>query len=129
VLTRFVIEVFHLGRAPSLLYTGDCVGCESVSTDEPSKLPKSEATEKPLVACFDRRSAMACRSCGSKEQRKFGAEISVHVLGVENVDKPTVWAFPRLLVCMNCGFTELTIAEDELRQLGKNPPSDIEAAG
>ena len=72
---------------------------------------------------------MACRSCGSKEQRKFGAEISVHVLGVENVDKPTVWVFPRLLVCMNCGFTELTIAEGELRLLRKNPPSDIEAAG
>ncbi len=55
--------------------------------------------------------------------------MSVHVLGVENVDKPTVWVFPRLLVCMHCGFTELTIAENELRQLGKEPASDIEAAG
>ena len=72
---------------------------------------------------------MSCRSCGSKEQTKFAAEMSVHVLGVKNVDKPTVWVFPRLLVCMNCGFTELTIAEDELRVLKKTPPSDIEAAG
>ena len=72
---------------------------------------------------------MACRSCGSKEQTKFAAEVSVHVLGVKNVDKPTVWVFPGLLVCMNCGFTELTIAENELRLLGKEPASDIEAAG
>jgi hypothetical protein len=62
---------------------------------------------------------MACRSCGSKVPTEFAAEMSVHVLGLENVDKSTVLIFPRLLVCMNCGFTELTMAENELRLLGK----------
>jgi hypothetical protein len=55
--------------------------------------------------------------------------MSVHVLGVENVDKPVVWVFPKLLVCMDCGFTELTIAEDDLRLLGKGPAEDLGAAG
>jgi|SRR5580704_649868 hypothetical protein len=76
-----------------------------------------------------KKAAMSCRSCGSKSQTKFAAEMSVHVLGLENVDKPAVSLFPRLLVCMNCGFTELTLAEEELRLLGKGPAEDFEAAG
>jgi hypothetical protein len=72
---------------------------------------------------------MSCRSCGLGNERKFAAEMSVHVLGVENVDKPVVWVFPELLVCMDCGFTELAIAENELHLLGKVPAKDIGAAG
>jgi hypothetical protein len=72
---------------------------------------------------------MSCRSCGLGNQRKFAAEMSVHVLGMENVDKPIVWVFPKLLVCMDCGFTELTIAENELHLLGKDPASDLGATG
>jgi hypothetical protein len=67
---------------------------------------------------------MACRSCGSKDQTQFGAEIGVHPLGLEKVDKPMILVFPRLLVCMNCGFTELTMAKNELRLLGKGLASD-----
>ena len=55
--------------------------------------------------------------------------MSVHVLGLENVDKPVVWVFPRLLVGMDCGFTELTIAEDELHLLGKDPARGLGATG
>jgi hypothetical protein len=72
---------------------------------------------------------MACRSCGSKDPTGFAAEMSVHVLGLENVDKSTVLVFPRLLVCMNCGFTELTMAENELRLLGKGAAGEFKAAG
>ena len=71
----------------------------------------------------------SCRSCGFENQRKFAAEMSVHVLGVENVDKPVVWVFPKLLVCMHCGFTELTIAEDELHLLGKGSAGELGPAG
>jgi hypothetical protein len=76
-----------------------------------------------------KRSDMSCRSCGSETQTEFASEISVHVLGLENVNEPTVMVFPRLLVCMNCGFTELTLAERELGLLGKGPARDFEAAG
>ena len=72
---------------------------------------------------------MSCRSCGSETQTEFASEISVHVLGLENVNEPTVMVFPRLLVCMNCGFTELTLAENELGLLWRGPASDFEAAG
>ena len=47
---------------------------------------------------------MSCMSCGSENQKEFASEITVHILGLENVDKPTVMVFPRLRTCMNCGF-------------------------
>lgn len=72
---------------------------------------------------------MSCRSCGSGNQTKFAAEMSIHTLGLENVDKPAVWVFPSLLACMDCGFAELTIAQNELRLLGKGPANDVEATG
>jgi len=72
---------------------------------------------------------MSCRSCGLGNQTTFAAEISVHLVGLENINKPVVWVFPRLLVCMDCGFTELMLAENELRLLGKDPATDVEAAG
>jgi len=72
---------------------------------------------------------MSCKSCGSENQSEFASEIGVHILGLENVNKPTVYVFPRLLVCMDCGFAGFTVAENELRLLGKRVASDVEADG
>ncbi len=71
---------------------------------------------------------MSCKSCGSENQGKFAAEMSVHFLGLENVDKPTVLVFPNLVVCVDCGITEFTMPENELRLLRKGPPSDLKTA-
>jgi hypothetical protein len=62
---------------------------------------------------------MACRSCGSENQTEFGAEINFHVPGRKGWDKPPVLVFPRLVVCLDCGFTQFTLPETELRLLGK----------
>lgn len=72
---------------------------------------------------------MACRSCGSNHLTRFAAETTVHILGLENVDKPTVLVFPKLRVCMDCGFTEFKMSVDELRLLAKDPASDSDTAG
>lgn len=64
---------------------------------------------------------MRCRSCTSENQRKFTSEIAVHFSGLKNLDKPTVLVFPTLLVCVDCGFTEFSIPETELRLLEKHP--------
>ncbi len=60
---------------------------------------------------------MACNSCRSDNQRQFGAEINIHFPGREALDKPAVLVFPKLLVCLRCGFTEFTIKETDLRRL------------
>jgi len=64
---------------------------------------------------------MSCKLCTSENQRRFSSEILVHFPGLENLDKPPVFVFPKLLVCMDCGFTEFAIPETELRLLGKTP--------
>jgi hypothetical protein len=60
---------------------------------------------------------MACKSCHSKNQREFDGELAIHFPGLKGLDKPIVWVFPKLLVCLDCGFTEFAVPESELRQL------------
>lgn len=63
---------------------------------------------------------MTCKSCSSGNQRKFTSEICVHFPGLKNLDKPPVFVYPKVLVCMDCGFTEFAIPEMELRLLGQD---------
>ena len=60
---------------------------------------------------------MACKSCESENESNFNAEIGIHFLGLKGLNKPIVWVFPKLVVCLNCGFTEFVIPETELRVL------------
>ena len=43
--------------------------------------------------------------------------------GSKGLDKPIVWVYPKLLVCLNCGFTEFAIPEAELRRLVESDPA------
>ena len=60
---------------------------------------------------------MACRSCQSKNQRKYESEINIHFPELDNLKKPPVLAFPNLVICLDCGFVESTISESELHEL------------
>jgi hypothetical protein len=62
---------------------------------------------------------MTCKSCGSHNQSKFTAEIAIHFSGLKGLEKPIVWVFPELSVCLNCGIAEFAIPETELRVLAK----------
>jgi hypothetical protein len=62
---------------------------------------------------------MACKSCASDQQADFAAEINIHFSGLRGMDTPAIWAFPKLTVCLDCGQTEFTLAEPELRRLAK----------
>ncbi len=61
---------------------------------------------------------MACDSCESN-RRQFPAEISIHFRGLEKVDKPHVWVFPELSVCLRCGETRFVMPERELHTLSE----------
>lgn len=62
--------------------------------------------------------AMQCISCKSANEREFPAEINVHFPGPEGLDKPTVWVFPHLRVCLDCGLAQFTMAKAQVQQLG-----------
>lgn len=57
---------------------------------------------------------MNCASCGGNNQMEFPAEINIHFHGIETLTKPGVFLFPKLFVCLDCGFTHCTLTEDEL---------------
>jgi hypothetical protein len=58
-----------------------------------------------------------CKSCQSLHQEKFNGEVAIHFSGIAGLNKPIVWAFPSLVVCLDCGFTEFSIPERELHVL------------
>jgi len=73
-----------------------------------------------------RLAAMPCKSCGSLNQSKFCGEIAIHFPGLKNIDKPIVWVFPEVVVCLDCGTAEFIVPKAEVRQLAKG---DAAAAG
>jgi hypothetical protein len=46
----------------------------------------------------------------------------VHLSGFNNLDKPGVWLFPKLLVCLDCGFSRFSVLEKELALLAGGVP-------
>ncbi len=63
---------------------------------------------------------MSCRVCASANQSRFPTEIAIHLPGLST---PHVFLFPKIVVCMDCGFTEFSIPETELPRLAKNDPA------
>jgi hypothetical protein len=62
---------------------------------------------------------MSCRVCASENQSRFPTELAIHLPGLST---PHVFLFPKIVVCMDCGFTELSIPETELPRLAKKDP-------
>jgi hypothetical protein len=60
---------------------------------------------------------MSCNSCKSENQSNFNGEIAIHIPGLKGLDKPIMWVFPKLAVCLDCGLTEFVIRDTELRVL------------
>jgi uncharacterized Zn finger protein len=63
------------------------------------------------------RGFMSCPSCGSDSQTEFRAEMIIHFMGIKYLDNPGVFAFPTLLVCMECGHMDSIVPESELALL------------
>ena len=69
---------------------------------------------------------MSCNSCSSTNLRRVRAEIALHL---KDIDRPHVFVFPEILVCLKCGFTELVMEENTLKVLvadngGADPESN-----
>ena len=62
---------------------------------------------------------MPCDFCYSANQKAFPAEVNIHFPGLSELDKPTVWVFPLLLICLDCGLAIFTIDKSDLRALAE----------
>ena len=60
---------------------------------------------------------MSCQSCGSVRNRLFNGEVAVHFPRLDGLNKPIVWVFPKLTVCLDCGRATFIIPEKELQVL------------
>jgi hypothetical protein len=67
---------------------------------------------------------MACKGCHSDKQSVFNGEIAIHFPGLEGLNKSIVWVFPKLVVCLHCGFAEFAVPERELQVLEQGSPVD-----
>jgi hypothetical protein len=60
---------------------------------------------------------MSCQLCRSSNQAELDSEMVIHFSGLKNLDKPGVWLFPKLLVCLNCGCSRFTVPEGKLASI------------
>jgi len=70
-----------------------------------------------------------CRSCLSGNHSKFSSEICIHFPGLEGLEKPAVFVFPKIVVCLNCGHSEFSMPETELRSLVNGRLLAVEKTG
>jgi hypothetical protein len=47
---------------------------------------------------------------------EFLGEICMHFSGgLESLDQPLVWVFPKVVVCLDCGWAQFAVPEAELK--------------
>ena len=66
---------------------------------------------------------MNCSLCALGHEAEFTAEMVIHFRGLKNVDKPGVWVFPKLLVCLECGWSRFSVPEKKLAVLAGSAPT------
>jgi hypothetical protein len=75
---------------------------------------------------------MLCVLCGSDNQREFSAEINVHLDGMHNLGTPSIFLFPKIVVCLICGCSHFITPEPELARLASgstmNQPETVDGA-
>ena len=59
---------------------------------------------------------MSCKLCASENQSHFFTETAIHQ---PDLNAPHLFLSPQVVVCMDCGFTELSIPKTELSRLQK----------
>ena len=71
------------------------------------------------------RNGSRCKSCQSENEGTFNGEMALHHPGLEGLQEPIVWVFPKVSVCLNCGFAEFTVPEQELQELAGERQSEM----
>jgi len=62
---------------------------------------------------------MSCELCQSGNQAEFSTEMMIHFSGLSNIEDPGILEFPKILVCLDCGFSRFVTPQVELARLRK----------
>jgi len=58
----------------------------------------------------------SCSTCSSGGQMEFNGEVCLLFPGgLESLNKPVVWAFPKVVVCLDCGSAQFAVSGAELK--------------
>jgi hypothetical protein len=60
---------------------------------------------------------VACSFCTSSNQTEFPAEVGLHLPDLRDADKRSVFVFPKVLICLDCGCSSFMTPVPELEQL------------
>jgi hypothetical protein len=60
---------------------------------------------------------MTCKRCACDKVKEFNGELAIHFPGLEGLEKPIVWVFPELVICLGCGLVQFVLSDEELAQL------------
>jgi len=64
---------------------------------------------------------MSCKSCASSRQIEILGEIYLHFAGgLRGLDKPLVWVYPQVILCLDCGAAQFDVPQAELRLIQEN---------
>ena len=63
-----------------------------------------------------------CKQCSSERVDRFTGEIAIHFCGLQGLNKPIVWVFAEISVCLECGLAEFRVPERELEVLRSGTP-------
>jgi len=66
---------------------------------------------------------MSCVLCSSLNEAEFATEMMIHVNGPQRLTSTSVLAFPKILVCLDCGSSHFNTPGAELRALRKGSRS------
>ena len=62
---------------------------------------------------------MECPNCNSNHHGQFSAEILIHPRSTESLCNPGVLVFPKILVCLACGFSLFIIPQVKVALMSK----------
>jgi hypothetical protein len=57
---------------------------------------------------------MICPNCSSNALEEFSTEMMLHCVGVQKFNNSGILISPKILVCLECGFSYFTTPENEL---------------
>jgi len=54
--------------------------------------------------------------------------MNIHFPGMKGLDIPTVWVFPKILVCFDCGVSQFMVPEAQRKELAARDYRDVGGA-